>query len=77
MSTMSQVEDGPPGYKELCAKLQVERDPAKFQALVNSINHLLTEYEKSAWKRSVQPEPQEMSLEVLVSASETNSSSPL
>jgi hypothetical protein len=37
----------PPGYHELCAKLQTEKDVVKFRALVEEINLLLSEYEKS------------------------------
>jgi hypothetical protein len=37
----------PPGYLELCARLQVERNPANFNLLVQTINHLLREYERS------------------------------
>lgn len=32
---------------ELCARLQVERNPAKFNLLIETINHLLREYERS------------------------------
>jgi hypothetical protein len=37
----------PLGYRELCAKLQSEKDPAKFQAAVEEINRLLDQHEKS------------------------------
>jgi hypothetical protein len=36
----------PPGWRELCAKLQEEKDPAKFQAVVEEINRLLAAHEK-------------------------------
>ena len=66
--------EGPPGYKELCAKLQVERNPARFRALVEMINRLLHDHEKSsASESSVQPDFQAISLDVLVSASAINS----
>jgi hypothetical protein len=59
----------PPGYRELCAKLQAERDPAKFRLLVDKMNRLLREYEQPGASDSanhlVSPE---ISLEVLVSA---------
>jgi len=66
--------EGPPGYKELCAKLQVERNPARFRALVEKINRLLLDHEKSsASEISLQPDFQEVSLDVLVSVSAPNS----
>jgi hypothetical protein len=37
----------PPGFRELCAKLQTEKDPAKFEAVVEEIRRLLTAYEKT------------------------------
>ena len=61
---------GPPGYQELCAKLQGERNPAKFRLLVEKINCLLREYEGTPTLGSaVQSASHELSLEVLVSAS--------
>jgi hypothetical protein len=38
----------PPGYEDLCARLQIERDSIKFRMLVEEINRLLTAYEKSS-----------------------------
>ena len=40
-------DDPPVGYWELCAKLRTEKDPVKFRAVVEEINRLLTDYEKS------------------------------
>jgi hypothetical protein len=37
----------PPGYHDLCDKLQTENDPARFRLLVDQLNRLLTAYEKS------------------------------
>ena len=42
-------EQEPPGWRELCAKLQTEKDPAKFQALVDEISRLQTAYEKESF----------------------------
>jgi len=42
-------EQEPPGWRELCAKLQTEKDPTKFRALVDEINRLLTAYEKESF----------------------------
>ncbi len=35
-------------YRELSEKLQTEKDPAKFQELVEEINRLLSAYEKKS-----------------------------
>lgn len=40
----------PPGWRDLCAKLQGAKDPEEFQAIVNQINQLLTAHEKSQQK---------------------------
>jgi hypothetical protein len=37
----------PPGWRDLCAKLQKAKDPEEFQAIVNEINQLLSAHEKS------------------------------
>jgi hypothetical protein len=37
----------PPLWRKLCSELQRENDPAKFQALLEEIDHVLTAYEKS------------------------------
>jgi hypothetical protein len=59
----------PPGYRQLCAKLQTERNPAKFRVLVEKVNRLLREYEQSSASEKVnQLLSPELSLEVLVSA---------
>jgi len=44
---MTRRADEPPGWRELCAKLQTAKEPDEFQALLDQINRLLTEYEKS------------------------------
>ncbi len=36
----------PPSWRELCEKLQTEKDPVKFQAVVEEINRLLVAWEK-------------------------------
>ena len=36
----------PPRWRELCSELQREKNPARFQALLEEINRLLREYEK-------------------------------
>jgi hypothetical protein len=47
MCGMSHIEaQAPPGYLKLCAKLQTEKNPAKFRKLVEKINRLLRYYEK-------------------------------
>jgi len=37
----------PPRWRQLCAELQREADPAKFQALLEEIDRVLIEYEKT------------------------------
>jgi hypothetical protein len=37
----------PPGWRDLCAKLQRAKDPEEFQTIVNEINELLSAHEKS------------------------------
>jgi hypothetical protein len=37
----------PPGWRELCAKLQSAKNPEEFQAIVEQINRLLTAHEKT------------------------------
>jgi hypothetical protein len=36
----------PPLWRKLCSQLQRENDPAKFQALLEEIDRMLTAYEK-------------------------------
>ncbi len=36
----------PPLWRKLCSELQRESDPAKFQALLEEIDRVLTAYEK-------------------------------
>ena len=58
----------PPGYNELCAKLQTETNPAKFRVLVEQINRLLREHERLAGSPAIpQFKSLEPGLEVLVS----------
>ena len=35
-----------PDWRDLCAKLQAQNDPVRFQAVVAEIDRLLTAYEK-------------------------------
>ena len=42
------LEAEPTGYRQLCEQLRQESEPTKFQILVEKINRVLTEYEKSA-----------------------------
>lgn len=59
----------PPGYDALRAKLQIEKNPAKFRILVEEIDRLLREHEKLAASHSAhQPNFLEPSLQVLVSS---------
>jgi hypothetical protein len=45
---MSRVEDDePPGWRELCAKLQTASSPSEFQLVLDEINRLLAAHEKS------------------------------
>ena len=39
-------EHEPPGWRDLCAKLQTAKDVEEFQGIVEQINRLLTAYEK-------------------------------
>lgn len=39
-------EHEPPGWRDLCAKLQAAKDLEEFQGIVEQINRLLTAYEK-------------------------------
>ena len=39
-------EHEPPGWRDLCAKLQAAKDPKEFQAIVEQINRLLAAHEK-------------------------------
>jgi hypothetical protein len=41
---MERWPDEPEGYRELCARLQQEKDPHRFSALVDEIDVLLTEH---------------------------------
>ena len=43
--------DEPEGWYRLCTKLQKERDPVRFQELLDQINRLLTAHEKGASTR--------------------------
>jgi len=38
----------PTGYRDLCQRLQVERDPAKFRQTLEEIDRLLRDHEKSS-----------------------------
>jgi hypothetical protein len=45
---MTHADDQEPkGWRELCAKLQVERDPERFRELADEINRLLSAHEKA------------------------------
>lgn len=44
---MTRLEDEPPGWRELCAKLRTAKDPDEFQAVIDQINRLLTAHEKA------------------------------
>lgn len=45
----------PPRWRELCSELQRERNPVKFEALLEEIDRLLTEYEKKQAKAARAP----------------------
>ncbi|HUB01055.1 MAG TPA: hypothetical protein VL983_00140 [Terriglobales bacterium] len=47
----------PPGWRDLCAKLQAAKDPEEFQAIVEQINQLLTAFEKTHPER-LESDPQ-------------------
>jgi hypothetical protein len=40
-------EQEPKGWRELCAKLQTETNPERFQELLDQINRLLSAHEKA------------------------------
>jgi len=40
-------EQEPKGWRELCAQLQTEVNPDRFQALIDQINRLLRAHEKA------------------------------
>jgi hypothetical protein len=44
---MTRLEDEPPGWRELCARLQTAKDVGEFQAILDQINRLLTAHEKA------------------------------
>ena len=44
---MTRMKDEPPGWRELCARLQRAKDVDEFQAVLDQINRLLTAHEKS------------------------------
>jgi len=45
---MTQANDQEPkGWRELCAKLQAEKDPERFRELAEEINRLLSAHEKA------------------------------
>jgi hypothetical protein len=44
---MTRRADEPPGWRELCAKLRTAKEADEFQAILDQINRLLTDYEKS------------------------------
>jgi hypothetical protein len=68
MPTMSQTA-APPGYLELCARLQVERNPVTFNLLIETINRLLREYERcNADEDSTVRQPHAPSVEALIAA---------
>jgi hypothetical protein len=41
-------EREPQGWRQLCAKLRTEKNPERFQALLDQINRLLSAHEKAA-----------------------------
>jgi hypothetical protein len=41
----------PMGWRELCAKLKMERDPEKFRELLQQIDRVLTAHEKANQRR--------------------------
>jgi len=41
-------EQEPSGWRELCDKLRTEKDPLKFQRIVDEINRVLLAYEKQS-----------------------------
>jgi hypothetical protein len=48
----------PPRWRELCSKLQNEKDPAKFQALLKEIEQVLSAWEcKNKPALPAQPKP--------------------
>jgi hypothetical protein len=44
---MTRLKDEPPGWRELCARLQRAKDVDEFQAVLDQLNHLLTAHEKA------------------------------
>ena len=44
-------EQEPKGWRELCAELQTESNPDRFQALLDQINRLLRAHEKANHKK--------------------------
>ena len=44
---MTRLADEPPGWRELCARLQTAKDVAEFQEILDRINRLLTAHEKA------------------------------
>jgi hypothetical protein len=41
------IDEAPDGWRELCALLQTERDPARFREILKQIDHLLSAHEKA------------------------------
>jgi len=41
------LDDEPPGWRELCAKLKTAKDIDEFQAVLDQINRLLTAHERA------------------------------
>jgi hypothetical protein len=44
---MPRLDDEPPGWRELCARLRTAKDVAEFQAILDQLNRLLTAHEKA------------------------------
>jgi hypothetical protein len=44
---MTFTEQEPKGWRELCAELQTESNPVRFQELLDQINSLLRAHEKA------------------------------
>ncbi len=44
---MTRLEDEPPGWRALCARLRTAKDVDEFQAILDQINRLLTAHEKA------------------------------
>jgi hypothetical protein len=44
---MTRLENEPPGWSELCAKLRIAKDADEFRIVVDGINRLLTAHENA------------------------------